>query len=66
MPPPEPDAGLCGDCAHCHRIVNARGSAFHLCRRAEDDPAYARYPQLPVQVCPGYEPRFGGDESKQR
>jgi hypothetical protein len=29
---------------------------FLLCRRSETDPDYAKYPRLPVLVCPGHEP----------
>jgi hypothetical protein len=49
------DAGLCDRCKHCHAITNSRGSTFYLCRRAESDPAFARYPQLPVRECRGFE-----------
>lgn len=48
-------AGLCGRCAHRHVIVNARGSRFYRCRRAEHDPRLVRYPRLPVTSCPGFE-----------
>jgi hypothetical protein len=49
-------AGLCADCRWARRVTSARGSVFLLCRRAESDPAYPRYPQLPRLACPGYEP----------
>jgi hypothetical protein len=58
--PPEPApgrAGLCGDCAWARRVASARGSVFWLCRRAETDPAYPKYPPLPRLACPGYERR---------
>jgi hypothetical protein len=29
---------------------------FWLCRRSETDPAFPRYPALPVLACTGYEP----------
>jgi hypothetical protein len=48
-------AGLCGDCRWARRVPSARGSVFFLCRRAETDPSYARYPRLPRLACPGYE-----------
>ncbi|HEV8441660.1 MAG TPA: hypothetical protein VGT40_26535 [Methylomirabilota bacterium] len=48
-------AGLCADCRHARRLVSGRGSVFWLCRRAEGDPAFPRYPRLPVLRCPGYE-----------
>ena len=43
------------------RIESRRGSAFYLCGRAETDPAYARYPRLPVRECPGYERATGSN-----
>jgi hypothetical protein len=49
-------AGLCADCSHAKRIESSRGSIFYLCRRAEREPAYRKYPQVPVTNCAGYEP----------
>jgi hypothetical protein len=51
-----PVVGLCANCQHVHQLRSARGSTFYLCRRAETDPAYARYPRIPVLACPGYAP----------
>lgn len=46
--------GLCDSC-ECQRIVrNTRGSSFSLCERSRTDPAYPRYPRVPVLRCPGY------------
>src|SRR5215475_2067860 len=42
-------AGLCADCLHARRIESSRGSIFYLCLRAEHDPAYKKYPPLPVR-----------------
>jgi hypothetical protein len=53
-------AGLCDDCVHQRIVRNTRGSVFSLCERSRDDPAYPRYPRLPVLECPGHEPR--GDQ----
>jgi hypothetical protein len=36
--------------------VTARGSTFWLCRLAETDHRYPRYPTLPVVRCAGFEP----------
>lgn len=47
--------GLCERCRHARVIVTPR-SRFWLCGRARSDPAYARYPRLPVLACPGFEP----------
>lgn len=49
-------AGLCADCAHARRVESARGSVFVLCERSSSDPAYAKYPRLPVLACPSYTP----------
>jgi hypothetical protein len=52
-----PAAGLCDSCAHQQLVPNTRGSVFSLCRRSRDDPAFPRYPRLPVLECRGHEPR---------
>ena len=52
-----PRSGLCDSCLHQQVIRNTRGSSFSLCLRSRTDPAYPRYPRLPVLECPGYEPR---------
>jgi len=38
-------------------VSNTRGSRFSLCERSREDPAYPRYPRLPVLECAGYERR---------
>ena len=48
-------AGLCADCAHAQRVESSRASVFFLCLKAASDPAFQKYPALPVRVCPGYE-----------
>ncbi len=50
-------AGLCDSCRHQREVRNTRGSAFSLCERSRHDPAYPRYPRLPVLVCAGHELR---------
>jgi hypothetical protein len=50
-------AGLCDSCSFQREVRNTRGSTFSLCNRSKDDPAYPRYPRLPVLACPGYEMR---------
>jgi hypothetical protein len=47
-------AGLCADCQFARRIESSRASIFYLCLRAEHDPAFRKYPQLPVRRCVGY------------
>jgi hypothetical protein len=54
MPPVA--AGLCDSCRHQQIVRNTRGSSFSLCLRSRTDPAYPRYPRLPVRECAGHEP----------
>jgi hypothetical protein len=58
--PGAPPAGLCDSCAHQQRVPNTRGSVFSLCMRSREDPAYPRYPRIPVLACPGHEKRGRG------
>lgn len=53
---PHAPAGLCDSCRHQKLIGNTRGSTFSMCLRARTDPAYPKYPRIPVGACPGYEP----------
>ena len=46
--------GLCSTCVHQKLIGNTRGSTFSLCERSKTDPAYPKYPRLPVLRCAGY------------
>jgi hypothetical protein len=50
----ETDPGLCRDCTSGRRVESARASVFWLCARAAVDPAFPRYPRLPVHRCEGY------------
>ena len=52
-----PRAGLCDSCRHQRMVRNTRGSAFSLCERSRTDPAFPRYPRLPVTECSGHEAR---------
>ena len=52
-----PGAGLCDSCVHQRLVRNTRGSTFSLCERSRTDPAFPRYPRLPVAECRGHEPR---------
>jgi hypothetical protein len=52
-----PSFGLCESCRHQRLVTNTRGSTFSLCERSRTDPAYPRYPRMPVLACAGYEPR---------
>ena len=57
------NAGLCDSCRHQQLVHNTRGSTFSLCRRSRTDPAYPRYPRLPVCECAGYEPSEERDDT---
>lgn len=64
-----PVIGLCASCVHHRSVVSDRGSHFHLCERSRTDPAYPRYPMLPVLRCAGHEPvepAGGGQGSRGR
>ena len=45
--------GLCKTCEHFRLLASAR-SVFVRCGLADVDPAFVRYPPLPVLSCPGY------------
>jgi hypothetical protein len=53
-----PPAGLCDSCRHQQVVTTRRGSRFSLCRRSKTDPAYPKYPRLPVRRCAGFERRL--------
>ena len=52
--PGRPYGGLCEACVHRREVPNTRGSRFLLCQRSRWDPAYPRYPRLPVERCNGF------------
>jgi hypothetical protein len=56
---PELSRGLCDGCRHQRLVPNTRGSVFSLCERSRTDPAYPRYPPIPVLSCAGFEPKLG-------
>jgi len=47
--------GLCAACRHARVVHSSHGSTFYLCRLAEIDPRFDKYPRLPVLRCAGYE-----------
>ena len=59
MKPGSPQPGLCGHCEHAHVIETRNDSRFYLCRLSAVDPAFPRYPRLPVLLCVGYQPAGG-------
>jgi hypothetical protein len=46
-------AGLCATCEHLRLLASPR-SVFVRCGLAEVDPAFPRYPPIPVMACAGY------------
>jgi hypothetical protein len=47
--------GLCATCVHLE-LQGSRRSVFVRCGLSDSDPAFPRYPRLPVHACRGYEP----------
>lgn len=58
--PPTVHAGLCGQCVWRRQVAGA-ASTFIMCTRGLTDPAYAKYPVLPVRACRGFEPQAAPD-----
>jgi hypothetical protein len=52
---PRSTVGLCATCIHAATVTSSKGSVFWLCRLSETNPAFKKYPALPVIVCAGYE-----------
>jgi hypothetical protein len=52
-----PQAGLCASCRLAEIITSSRGSTFYLCTLSATNPAFRRYPVLPVRECSGYQPQ---------
>jgi hypothetical protein len=48
--------GLCATCRFVDVITSSKASTFYRCRLSETDPAFRRYPILPVLACGGYQP----------
>lgn len=57
-----PAAGLCESCAHVRVVVSGKGSRFYLCTLSAVNPAFPKYPRLPVLRCRGYVEREGGGD----
>ncbi len=45
--------GLCASCEHA-RVIRGARSQFWMCRLAQTDPRFPRYPALPVTSCAGH------------
>jgi hypothetical protein len=57
---------MCADCQFMRRMKSDRGSTFYLCELSATDPAFPKYPRLPVLECPGYEPISGDAQEKEQ
>jgi hypothetical protein len=53
--------GLCDRCRHQRLVRTGRGSVFTMCLKAKSDPAFPKYPRVPVTACTGYERRAAPD-----
>lgn len=51
--------GLCATCEHLE-LQGSRRSVFVRCALSDRDPAFPRYPNLPVLACSGYTPHPSG------
>lgn len=47
---------LCETCRWMREIVTPKGSRFLLCRLAQQDDRYPKYPPQPVRHCAGHQP----------
>lgn len=55
-PPKDPGwGGLCSRCAHVRFVTSEKGSTFVLCRHAQVDTRYPKYPSQPVRSCAAFE-----------
>ena len=51
--------GLCDSCRYQRIVRSGRGSVFTMCLKSREDPAFPKYPRVPVTSCPGYERKAG-------
>ncbi len=59
------EVGLCAACRFAVTQRSARSGLFWRCRRADEEPAFRRYPPLPVESCVGFERgASGGDDDR--
>ena len=59
LKPETEDVGLCASCRHA-RVIEGETSRFYLCEVSVINPAYPKYPVLPVLRCVGYKPVAAG------
>lgn len=47
--------GLCASCQYARIVNHPRGGEdYFRCGKHDEDPAYPKYPPLPVRYCTGY------------
>lgn len=61
LAPPQATVGLCAACAHVRVVRSGKGSTFYMCELSRVDPAFPKYPRLPVLRCRGFAPGTAGD-----
>jgi hypothetical protein len=49
------EAGLCARCLHARRTISKHGGTFILCKLAEIERRFPKYPLLPILSCEGYQ-----------
>jgi hypothetical protein len=52
-----PHGGLCTTCRFVRLVPSLRNAIYYRCGRSDEDPAYPRFPRLPVVSCAGYQQR---------
>jgi hypothetical protein len=50
-----PAVGLCATCVNMKPIRSDRGSLFYRCLLSDKNPAFPKYPRLPVLRCVGWQ-----------
>jgi len=50
----KPPWGLCSNCINAKTVASDRGSVFVRCMLSDHNPAFPRYPRLPVLTCSGW------------
>lgn len=60
-----PPAGLCASCANVRIVESRTGSRFYLCEVSRINPAYPKYPPIPVLRCRAYVPSTPGAASEE-
>ena len=49
-----PAFGLCDSCRYQRIVRSGRGSVFTMCLKSREDPAFPKYPRVPVTACSGH------------